>query len=311
MAQIEFTKCAICNKNNESPIAKAKNTHGSYCISDEEFNLVKCKKCGLVYVNPRPIEEEIHSYYSDNYYLSKGSIKSKIEKFILRPYYMSLKRAHIKQFKKKGKILDIGCGGGDFINLLPKNNWEVYGIEPNQTGFNLSSDGNNKKMNIYDKKLLSCKFPDNYFDVITMWHVFEHIHKPNKELQEIKRVLKDDAIFILAVPNIKSFGFKICKEHWFHLDAPRHLYHYDSATIRKILDNNKFEVVKIVFSLTEYPLDLYHSIMNSMNINKYKFFKILFIPLILIFSLFLKVIGPLFQSSEVMTVISKIRKGGS
>ncbi|MHB1644988.1 MAG: class I SAM-dependent methyltransferase [Candidatus Acididesulfobacter diazotrophicus] len=309
MAKLEYIKCAICDENNESLLIKVKNTHGTSYISDEEFDLAQCKKCGLVYINPRPINKEIHKYYSDNYYSPKSNIKSKIEKLVLQPYYMFLRKTYIEQFLKKGKILDIGCGSGGFINSLSKNNWEIYGIEPNQTGFALSSAILHKKINLYNKPLSDCKFPDNYFDIITMWHVLEHIHKPNKELQEIKRVLKDNGILIIAVPNIKSFGFKISKKHWFHLDAPRHLYHYDSTTIKKILNHNKFEVINTAFSFTEYPLDLYHSLMNSINISKYKFIKVLFMPLIFIFSLLLKLFGPLFKSSEVMTIISKTRKG--
>lgn len=301
MIELEYIECAICRENKDESLMEVNNTHGSYFISDEIFRLVKCNDCGLVYINPRPIHKEINKYYSCDYYSYGGNnLKASIEK-MLSYYYLSRQKKMIMQFKKEGKILDVGCGSGSFIASFSSKKWEPYGVEPNLVGYNLSKQ--KMKNNILNKELLDCKFPDNYFEVITMWHVLEHIYNPNEELQEINRILKDDGVFILSLPNIKSLGFRIGGKHWFHLDAPRHLYHYDSTTITEMLTKNGFQVIKITFPFVEYPLDLYHSLINKLGRNK--FTKVLFILPTLLLSLILKPLSSLFKVSETMILYCK------
>lgn len=303
MSELEYIECAICGENKEQQLMKVKNTHGSCLISDEKFRLVKCTNCGLVYINPRPVQAKIDSYYNFNYYLSIESIKAFIER-LFSHYSIFRKKRMIMRYKKTGRILDIGCGNGDFISSFSLNNkWEFYGVEPNPVGYNLTKK--KIKNNIFNKRLLDCKFPDAYFDVVTMWHVFEHLYDPNKELQEIKRILKKDSILIIGVPNSKSFGFKIGREYWFHLDAPRHLYHYNPTTINKMLNKNGFKIIKVDFPFAEFPSDLYYSSMNSLRKNKFIRTALIFPSLI--FSLLLKLIGSLLKVSE--TMIISCRKG--
>ncbi len=302
----EYIKCPICESEGIF-LMKAKNTHGSHCISDEQFSLVECKECGLVFINPRPTEKEVLKYYNFNYYSSENKIKSKkIEKLLLNHWPFFSKKRVINKFRKKGRILDIGCGNGDFLNSLLNDKWKIYGVEPNPIGYDLA---NHKILNnnIFNNKLLDCQFHDNYFDVITMWHVFEHIYYPKKELQEIRRILKNGGIFILTMPNVKSIGFKIAKQHWFHLDAPRHLFHYDAKTITKLLGDSAsyFKILRIDFIYMDFPLDIYHSIINSSGKNKS--IRILLRILVLFFLPLLKLIGVLFKASETMLIVCEKR----
>lgn len=301
MNELESIKCVIYDWHTEETLMEANNTHGSCFISEEKFRLVRCKECGLIYINPRPIKKEISNYYSYDYYSSGGNnFKTSIEK-MLSYYFLSRQKKMIHQFKKEGKILDIGCGSGNFLSSFSSKEWESYGVEPNPVGYDLSKE--KMKNNIFNKELSDCKFPDNYFDVITMWHVLEHIYDPNEELQEINRILKDDGILILSIPNIKSLGFRIAGKHWFHLDAPRHLCHFDPATISEILRKNGFEILKMNFPFVEYPLDLYHSIINKFRKNKYT--QTLLILPVLILSFILKPSGSLAEVSETMTIYCK------
>lgn len=306
MNKQEYIKCPICESDGIF-FMNAKNTHGSHFISDEEFNLVKCEKCGLIFINPRPTEKEAIKYYDFNYYESKNTIKSKIEKLLLNHWPFFSKKYVINKFAKEGRILDIGCGNGNFLNSLQSDKWEIYGIEPNSAGYDLTRKKNITSSNIFNKKLLDCNFPDNYFDVITMWHVFEHVYYPKKELQEIKRILKNDGLFILTIPNIKSIGFRISKQNWFHLDAPRHLFHYDAETITKLLRDNifDFDIIQIKYIYFDFPLDIYHSLLRTFDKNINKFTKIL-IKISLLFCLpLLKLIGSLFHSSETILIVCK------
>jgi len=258
---LENTECAVCGGDNSTPFVEAQNTHGSHFLSGERFTLVKCKSCGLVYVNPRPSHAEIKKYYASDYYVSDAGIKVSVER-VLTSYFLKNKKKLVRSFKKAGKILDVGCGDGRFISLFASDKmWNAYGIEPNQGGSDLSK--RRSRAVILNMELSECRFPEADFDVITMWHVFEHIYEPNRILCEVKRVLKDDGVFIVGVPNISGVGFRLGKKNWFHLDAPRHVYHYSPQTIQKILHNNGFGIVNIVYPITEYPLDIYHSLMNS------------------------------------------------
>lgn len=302
MTKLDYTRCPICNENNEELLMEPVNTHGSHWISEERFRLVTCRTCGLVYINPRPAAEEISNYYNSGYYASNNRCKSYFEGFLSR-YFLS-KRNKIISFKKEGgRILDVGCGSGDFIFSLSASNkqWDVYGVEPNMEGYNL---GKLKvRGHIFNKELPDCKFPNNYFDVVTMWHSLEHIYDPQQLLKEINRILKNDGVLIVAIPNSKSIGFKVSKEFWFHLDAPRHLYHYNEATIEKLLNKNEFKITNIQFPFMEFPLDLYHSLINSLVKNQRM--KIILMLPFLIISFPIKFIGSLLKSSETLIVTCK------
>lgn len=302
MCKLEYVRCAFCGKNKKNLLMEVKNTHGFHWISDEKFNLVRCRNCGLVYINPRPNQDEIGKFYNIDYYTTGNRFKTFIEKHLT--HYSNLgKKKLIAKYKQAGKLLDIGCGTGEFLSSFISGKWNLCGIEPNSKGFNLSCK--KVKGKIINNKLSNCKFSNDYFDVITMWQVFEHIHDPNKELQEINRILKDDGILVMGVPNVKSLGFKMAREHWFHLDSPRHLYHYDSTTINKILSKNGFKVFKMAFPFLEYPLDLYHSLLNSLGKNK--FIRAPLILPLLVLSFLLKPMGSLLKVSETMIVFC--RKG--
>lgn len=302
MTELEYIKCAICGESKEDLLMEVKNTHGSHRLSDEKFYLVRCKDCGLVYINPRPKQNEIGRFYDIDYYTTGNWFKTSIEKSITR-YFNLRKKALIAKYKQLGKLIDIGCGAGDFLSFFASDKWDLYGIEPNSVGFDLSCKKVEGK--IFNNNLSNCKFQGNYFDVITMWHVFEHVYDPNEEVQEIKRILKNDGIFVLAIPNIHSFGFKLGRKNWFHLDSPRHLYHYDPTTISNILNKNGFKVFRIDFPSLDYPLDLFHSLLNSFRKNKPV--KISLTPPLLISSLLLKPIASLLKATETMIVFC--RKG--
>ena len=278
---------------------KARNTHGSHWLSDEEFNLVKCKNCNLVYINPRPKQDEIGRFYNRNYYNTGSRIKIYIEKIITR-YFNFLRKKLISRYKQAGKILDIGCGAGNFLSSFNPDRWDLFGVEPNKEGYSLSV--NKVRGKIYNDNLSNCKLINNYFDVITMWHVFEHLYCPNEQLQEIHRILKNEGMLIIAVPNIKSIGFKLGKAQYFHLDCPRHLFHYSPATLMKMLNKNGFQVLKINFPCFGFPLDLYHSLINTL---KSKLVKAsLKLPLLFL-SLLLKPVASFFKVSETMIIFCR------
>ena len=298
---LENTGCAVCGVDNSTPFVEAENTHGSHFLSGERFTLVKCKSCGLVYINPRPRQAEIKKYYASDYYVSGAGVKVFLES-LLSHYSLKRKKNFVKCFKRAGKILDIGCGNGRFISLFASDNmWNAYGIEPNPVGYDLSSQISKAK--IFNMELSECGFQGDDFDVITMWHVLEHIYEPNKLLLEIKRILKGEGILVVGVPNISGIGFRLGKKNWFHLDAPRHIYHYNPQSIKMLLNKNGFDIIKTIYPITEYPLDLYHSLINSIR----RGLRTSLMAPVLGLSLLFKPLFSLLKASETMIVVC--RKG--
>lgn len=154
--------------------------------------------------------------------------------------------------RRKGNLLDVGCGEGLFLELARKDGWNVTGTEisPFATRY-----GKEKlDLNLLEGDLIDIRLSDKTFDVVTLWHVLEHTTKPIVILKEIRRILKDDGVFILAVPNINNhpsrWMYRLVKGKRMHLFDPKdrelHLYHFTPKTIRLVLEEAGFKVKKIV-----------------------------------------------------------------
>lgn len=249
---MEHVKCDLCGSDDDSLLFTATDMNQS---KKGSFNIVRCKKCGLVYVNPSPTKQEIGKFYPKAYFLGPANAKSGIDKY----QYEKMKK--IKKFKKAGKILDVGCGAGYFLAVAKKNGWQTYGVEVSK----IAADYAEKKFGIkvFTGELLQANYPDEYFDVVTLWHVLAHLPNPSETLAEINRILKKDGLLVLTVPNISGFQAKIFKEFWFHLDVPRHLYFFELGTLKQILRKNGFKVLKANhFSGELEAQGLIHSILN-------------------------------------------------
>jgi len=256
-------KCFLCGSNDVNKILECKDYR--FNLSKDVFELVQCKKCGLIYINPMPVADELKKYYPENYY-NQGTLSNKI----IRIYSILMEKIkvyEISYYKNSGKILDVGCGTGDFLFSFNKNKWDRYGVDVSKEACEIAKS----KLggNIYNNDLIKCKFPEKYFDVITLNHVLEHFEDPLIEMKEIFRILKDDGILFIRVPNIESIQFRMTREYWLHLDVPRHLFFYSKKTLEKLLNKAKFETIKISYPFLEYPLDILHSIIRKYNQKNY------------------------------------------
>jgi len=149
----------------------------------------------------------------------------------------------ISAFKKNGRILDVGCGDGYFLKHMKDKGWETYGVEPGEVASKYAKDV--LKVNVFKGELKEARFPNKYFDVITLFEVLEHLHNPSANLCEIGRILKEDGLLVITVPNFTGFASKIFKERRIAIDAPRHLYHFSQITLGKILEKMEFKVLRI------------------------------------------------------------------
>jgi len=265
----EYVKCVLCGHEDTDLLFTSRDR---LCLLDEQFKLVKCKFCGLLYLNPRPSFRLIKKYYPENYEpfqitsrltknpsflrkklmgaIRKGSLDSthgiaNIFSLFLGKLYNSFVHRPIPTMKF-GKILDVGCGSGDYLLLLKELGWDTYGVELNERPAEYAKQ--KLDLNIFIGQLTEANLPTGFFDVVTMWHFLEHAPNPKEIICETRRILKQAGRLIIAVPNVDSLAANIFKENWFPYEVPRHLYGFSCKTITRLLQDNGFYIEKISFN---------------------------------------------------------------
>lgn len=247
-------KCNFCKKGNFSTLYKG------YKVQNKEFNVEICNNCGLVCTNPQPSEKEILSYYIQDYYGTNNfKFNGLIEKFVR--FKRKVRADRVEKFAKPGRVLDIGCGRGIFLSNMRARGYETYGVELSETAAKYAK--RTAKLNVLIGQLEKIKFADKFFDVIILYHVLEHFSNPSQKLKEVQRILKRGGLLVIAVPNIQSLQAKIFKIFWFHLDIPRHYFHFCLQTLNKMLPSKSWKILKIKrFSLEYGPFGWIQSSLN-------------------------------------------------
>ncbi len=256
----KLTNCPLCNRMEFQNFIVCKD----YTVSQESFAIVSCNNCGFKFTNPRPTNNSLSNYYQSDNYISHSNSKKgliNITYQIARKFNIRSKLKLINKIvPKKGKLLDYGCGTGEFLASCQKNGWIVDGVEPSSTASAQASQIINKE--IYPD--IFNQFPNQKYNVITLWHVLEHIPELNKTFKKIKSHLDKKGIIIVAVPNYNSYDAKYFKEKWIGYDVPRHLYHFDQSTMKMLAKNMGMKITKI------FPLKLdayYASLLSLKNID--------------------------------------------
>ena len=215
-----------------------------FSVSGESFSLLLNEEYQLLKTHPQPTLDKLGSYYEFEDYIShtdgKRTLFEKMYHFVKRNAIRK-KVSLIHSYQPlKGRILDIGAGTGDFLLEAKNQNWEILGIEPNDKAKGIAI-GKGIKFDDTIEKLES-----NSFDVITMWHVLEHVPDVEHQVAELKRLLKPSGTIIIAVPNFKSYDAKHYGAFWAAYDVPRHLWHFSKTAIEKLFDkqNMNLEDVK-------------------------------------------------------------------
>lgn len=217
-----------------------------HSVSGEEFELIPNSEYGFLETTPQPSLNKLPEYYvSEDYISHTDSKRNLFEKgyHLVRKISLKKKLNLINSFSLEGQnLLDVGCGTGDFLETAKQNNWQVSGIEPNNQAREIA----NKKTNnlVFDTDQL-LKFEANSFDVITLWHVLEHLPNLEDHVSIFKKLLKPDGTLIIAVPNYKSYDAKHYKQFWAAYDVPRHLWHFNQASISKLVSKQSFKVEKV------------------------------------------------------------------
>jgi SAM-dependent methyltransferase len=245
---MEYVKCNHCNNDDTKVLFSKKDKFG---LSDFDFKVVQCRNCGLIYVNPRPSEEEIGRFYPDTYSwketLSAESKITRATRKLEKTYrYHLLKYETSKVVKttnrKSGRLLDVGCGTGDRLDMFRQLGFDTFGVEITQSA---EYAKNHLRLNVRRGNLFQADYPDSFFDIVTIHNVLEHTHNPKKIITEIHRILKADGTVVIQVPNIECIQFKLFNKRWAAVDVPRDLFYFSSRLLRKILEKENFEIKKV------------------------------------------------------------------
>ncbi|MHB8402403.1 MAG: class I SAM-dependent methyltransferase [Bacteroidia bacterium] len=255
--------CLVCGSSNVEPFLVCKD----YTVSQTDFQIQRCTKCNFKFTSPRPDDADLGKYYKAEGYISHSDTKKGLVNKLyhaVRSYTLLKKLQLVTQHTKlkNGKILDYGAGTGAFLNTCKTNKWDAYGIEPDDTARGVMKE----KFGIFSFSSLEDAKNSNLFsgfDVITAWHVLEHVPDLKETITTLRNSLKDKGVFIVAVPNPASYDAKHYKQFWAAYDLPRHLWHFEPTTITKLFSDNGFNLDKTI------PM-VFDSFYVSMLSEKYK-----------------------------------------
>ena len=218
-----------------------------HTVSQQEFQIVRCESCGFKFTNPRPNENEIGAFYQSPEYIShsdtnKGLVNKAYRLVRNHTLHSKFKLADslIPGSHPEKRLLDIGCGTGHFLKLCHKNGWQTKGIETDGKTREIAIG--NSQSEVRDDFLTA--YAHDQFDVITMWHVLEHVHRLAETLEKIHRNLAGGGTLLVAVPNSNAWDAKHYGEHWAAYDVPRHLHHFNPPAIKKLFEKFGFKVVR-------------------------------------------------------------------
>lgn len=234
-----ISQCIVCGSNQFSPFLTCKD----YTVSKENFTIVSCNDCGFKFTNPRPDDTVLGDYYKAEDYISHTNTKKGLVNKLyhaVRNITLKKKLNLVRSYVSRGTILDYGCGTGMFLSVCKKAGWETYGMEPDDQARKIASEEN---LNLFsDKGRINTYITDKKFNVITLWHVLEHVTDMDETLSFFKHRLDSKGVLIIAVPNHVSFDAKHYKEHWAAYDVPRHLHHFEKKTIKQLVESKGFQL---------------------------------------------------------------------
>ena len=218
-----------------------------HTVSSKKFPIWKCESCTGMFTQDVPDKHDIASYYKSEAYISHSNSKEGIVNklyHVVRNHTVSEKRKLLQTVtrNRKGRLLDIGAGTGFFAGHMQQSGWEVTALEPDssarQTAFELYGLKAEPAGSLFS-------LPDKSFDVITMWHVLEHVHELHEYLDKCRTLLKPGGTLIIAVPNYTSADADRYQQFWAAYDVPRHLYHFSPLSMKKLVERHFMEVKKM------------------------------------------------------------------
>ena len=243
--------CAVCGEQRAYP---------QYRIEAPDLRIVVCTRCGTGRLDPLPDHQTIAGFYPPRYYGSTGRKFSRWIESAVRFVAARHVRFLSRKIRPGGRVLDVGCGRGTLLASLAGRGYEAHGLEISRD----AAEGADPRAEIrIADSLAEAAYPDDWFDMVIIWHVLEHIRDPKTTLTEVHRVLRPGGIIVVAVPNFSSWQSRWTGAAWFHLDPPRHIYHFPLAALKSLLTDCGFTCRgEHHFSLRQNPFGWVQSWLN-------------------------------------------------
>jgi ubiquinone/menaquinone biosynthesis C-methylase UbiE len=249
------TACVVCRTENLKPVFEG----SGFDDSSEKFTVLACPECGLGVTHPVPAPEALAKYYALSYY---GSSEKKFNPLVEKLVRVA-NRHRAKELlrllpKEKGRVLDIGCGRGNFLREMAAFGFECTGTD--LAGFEFPSYPG---VTFKNGDLAELALPSQSFDAVSIWHVLEHVRTPDVIVREVSRLLRPGGVFAVAVPHFSGVQGKLFGPHWFHLDLPRHLFHFSKRALFKMLDEHGFELLEV--KTTSFQQNCFGFLQSALN----------------------------------------------
>ncbi|MFY0643902.1 MAG: class I SAM-dependent methyltransferase [Bacteroidia bacterium] len=271
-----------------------------FLVSHEKFSIKECDNCRFRYTDNPPSEQEAGAYYEDEDYVEHSD---KQEGLIFKLYHigrkwmLNRKLRLIQKHTKEGRILDVGSASGYFMNHMKSAGYGVDGIEISPKARELCKS--KFDINAYEPKSLINKELDSKYDIISLWHVFEHVYTYNEYFEAFEHFLKDDGRLLIAMPNHKCLDSEYYGKYWCAYDVPRHLWHFEPKTFETFVRKRGFRLEAI----KRMPLDPFYNAMVSASYKK----SFTFLPWTLYIGL-LSYVQSLFNKKRSSSIIYVLKK---
>ncbi|MBI3967946.1 MAG: class I SAM-dependent methyltransferase [Chloroflexi bacterium] len=235
----EPAACVLCGHDDADLVYEAPDRlHGS----PGRFRLVRCRTCTLLYLNPRPTRAAIGAYYPADYEPHRRHPDEMPPKERLDWRFAIWKRATaVERYSRRGRLLDVGCGSGDFLYGMRRRGWRTVGVELSPSTAEYART--RLALDVRTGELHEAKLRAASFDAVTLWDVIEHVHDPVGVLRQIRELLGPDGVLAMSTPDTSSLDSALLGRYWAGLDVPRHLYIFDRTTLATVLARAGLEPV--------------------------------------------------------------------
>lgn len=239
---VHYTNCPVCDSPDIKNVLSVKD----YTVSNETFVIAECNSCSLRFTQDVPDAASIAPYYKSENYISHTNTS----KGLINRLYQSVRKRTLKQKRrlierasgiKKGRLLDVGSGTGAFANEMQQAGWQVTGLEPDADARAVGKQSYN--IDLADIGQFY-QLQESSYDVITMWHVLEHVHDLQGYIAKLKLLLTENGKLFIAVPNYTSKDAAAYKEQWAAYDVPRHLYHFSPRSMQVLMEKHGLRILQ-------------------------------------------------------------------